>query len=117
MHNRLNWEQDSLARRAIRPLPMPTRDHGLGARLAAAVSAAVQSDILRNRPALDALCAAVRDRARELRAEGRRADEALMVLKREVTALLPNQQSDPFRAEQVVQLVVRWCVAEYYAAN
>lgn len=117
MHNRLKWEQDSLARRAIRPLPIPTRDPVLGARLAAAVSGAVQSDILRNRTALDALCTAVRDRARELRAEGRRADEALMALKREVTALLPNQPSDPIRGEQLVQLVVRWCVAEYYAAN
>jgi hypothetical protein len=117
MQDRLKREHELAALRAARPLAIHIGDPALGARLAAAVTLAAQSDVLRNPPVLEALRTAVRDRARELRRDGRRTDETLMAVKREVMASLPNGESNPHHAGLLVQLVVRWCVATCYAVN
>jgi hypothetical protein len=117
MHNRLFDNDGTLLVR------VEARPHGKGdapcaaTRLAAAVRAGAHDGILRNRQALDALYLAVRDRVRELHADGRRAEQALMIVKHEVMSTISQVGLDAIHAAEIVQLVVRWSVSAYYAAN
>jgi len=106
-----------LIRRAAALSPTaPGDDVGIS-RLAAAVRIGVRAGMLRKRPVLDAMYLAVCDRVRELHADGLRAEQALMAVKREVMEVVAHVGADAVHAAEVVQLVVRWSVSAYYAAN
>jgi hypothetical protein len=117
MQNRLNEALSSPGFRPDSPRTVDAGDPAVALRLAAAVRAGARADLRVSRRTLDALYVAVRDRIRELRQDGRRAEEALMVVKREVMHSLPAGAVDASRAGELVQLVVRWSVAAYYATN
>jgi hypothetical protein len=117
MENRLGEQLTSPDSHLGRLRPSHPGDPVLGARLASAVRASVGGDFRTNRRVLDDLYVAVRDRTRELRTDGRRAEEALMMVKHEVMDLLPLRAVDAGRAGELIQMIVRWSVAAYYGAN
>ena len=122
MQDRLRWSYAAPGLRSTVHNSTPG-DPIVRARMVAAVGRALAASASDERDALASLYAATRDRTRELRHDGRRAEEALMILKREVSADAErtvgpkDSASYPPRIAVLLQHVVRWCVACYYAAN
>jgi hypothetical protein len=115
MTNRLKWDLSIPVSRTTAPaLP---GDPLIKARLVSAVGRAAFATGAAERDAMSLLYAATRERTRELREDGRRAEEALMALKREVASYTIGIDADPARVASLVQNVIRWCVAAYYDAN
>jgi hypothetical protein len=121
MQNRMKWSSAPAVRGTPCSVSVPG-DPVIRARLVTAVQRAVAAKPVDERDVLGSLYAATRDRTRELRQEGRRAEEALMILKREsAEAATVVGSTDPAasaaRMAVLIQHVVRWSVATYYATN
>ena len=101
-------------------VPSPTA--GWIGRVQKSVEEALRTDQREAHHGFELLYHAVRERAVELKGAGWRADQALMAVKREVAGCVagtvaPHAGPDAARVPALLDAVVRWTVATFYAGN